>query len=290
MKDLPIVCVVMPAYNSAETLGAAASSVLRQDYGRLRLAISVYPHDFETIAAAEALEDERVVIVRRNGRGVANGRNCAIRTVQADLYMFLDSDDTYDRNVITPYVRDFLASSEPVLRYGDWTGISPLTGRHRVRTCPAPRRRQYEQLLIDNFVATGTVMVDARILADVGLFDEREEYNYVEDWELWLRIARRFPLRRVALNTFFYTETKRQRLVPRTFFEREISIVRRQPVGRALRTLAIGLARGRCAAYYLRTFPSRKTARQRLDFRALDLIALPALTMLKLYRFRRLEL
>ncbi len=290
MNELPSVCVVMPAYSSADTLAAAAKSVLRQDYGRLRLAISVYPHDSETIAAAEALDDERVVIVRRDGQGVANGRNCAIRAVQADLYMFLDSDDTYDKDVITAYVRDFLAYGEPVLRYGNWTGVSPLTGRCRVRTTPTPKWRQYEQLLVDNFIATGTVMVDAPILADVGLFDECADYNYVEDWELWLRIARRYPLRHVPVNTFFYTETKRKQLLPRAFFEREISIVRRQPVSRMWRTLAVGLARGRCAAYYLRTFSSRTSMEQRLDFRPLDIFALPALTLLKLYRFRGLDL
>lgn len=280
----------MPAYGSADTLGAAAKSVLRQDYGRLQLAISVYPHDAETIAVAEGLDDERVVIVRRDGRGVANGRNCAIRAVEADLYMFLDSDDAYDKHVVTAYVRDYLAHREPVLRYGNWTGVSPLTGRRRVRMAPAPKWRQYEQLLVDNFIATGTVMVEARILADVGLFNECADYNYVEDWELWLRIARRYPLRHVALNAFFYTETKRKQLVPRAFFEREVHIVRRQPAGGLWRALALWLARGRCAAYYLRTFSSRTSMEQKLDFRPVDVFALPALTLLKLYRFRALDL
>src|SRR6266581_5801833 len=110
----------MPAFASAATLPTAAASVLAQRYEHLALAIAVYSDDAETIAAAEALADPRVEIIRRDGHGIANGRNNAIRSVGADLYMFLDSDDAFDDGVVAAYVADYQAYPAPALRYGDW--------------------------------------------------------------------------------------------------------------------------------------------------------------------------
>ena len=228
MKTVPTVSVVMPAYRSASTLLAAASSVLRQGYEPLKLVVSVYPDDAETIAAAEALHDERVLIVHRPGHGIANGRNAALREVDSDLYMFLDSDDSYDEGIVSRYIDDHRSHPAPALRYGDWTAVSPRDGSRHRRHVYSPQRRVYAQLLLDNFIATPTVMVNREILDDVGWFEER--YPHAEDWHLWLRIARRYPLRHVAANTAFYTRTKLQRIYPRSFFQTEFEIVRRQEV------------------------------------------------------------
>lgn len=283
MTDIePTVCVVMPAYRAATTLPRAAASVLEQNYQSLVLAVSVYRDDTETIDAARALGDDRVIVVPRPGWGIANGRNAALREVEADLYMFLDSDDAFAPGVVQQYVEDHLASPSPALRYGDWTAISPLDDARVQRRVWTPNRHQYEQLLLDNFIVTATVMIDREIVTAVGGFNE--QYSHAEDWDLWLRIARRYPLRHVPVNAAFYTRTKLARIYPRRFFLSERRIVRAQPASRAVRLAATVLARGRYGAYYAGTLGSRKTLRMILDVRPSELAAAPVLVLIRAMR------
>jgi glycosyltransferase involved in cell wall biosynthesis len=276
------VCVVMPAFRSAETLPAAAASVLGQSYGNLVLAISVYSDDEETVDAATRLDDERVVVVHRSGRGIANGRNSAIREVRADLYMFLDSDDAYDVGVVERYVDDHRAHPAPALRYGDWTAVSPVAGSWRRRRVYTPRRFCFEQLLLDNFIATPTVMIDREIVDTIGSFDEH--YDHAEDWHLWLRIARRFPLRHIHGNTAFYTRTKLNRLYPRSFFRAEAEVIRSLAPPWPLRLASLALAHGRYGGYWAGTLPHRRSPAALRDVTPLDLLLMPAFVLLRTAR------
>jgi glycosyltransferase involved in cell wall biosynthesis len=279
----PRVCVVMPAHQSASTLLRAARSVLRQTFPDFVLGIGVRPTDTETLEAVHRIDDPRVKLVIADGASISNARNCVIRAVPADLYMFLDSDDEYaSDDVIETYVRDVEAAPDPSLRYGDWIAVSPIDGSRRPRRAFTPSSRQRDLLLLENFVATGTAMVPAEILDEVGLFDDR--YPHGEDWDLWLRIARRYPLRHVPIVAFLYTRPKLGRIYPRSHFANEWSIASRQPVGTAMRTIASLVAHGRYAAYFLATVRKR-SRRELLDVGLLDLIGLPAAAAVRLTRW-----
>ncbi|MHB8398579.1 MAG: glycosyltransferase [Candidatus Limnocylindrales bacterium] len=284
----PRVCVVMPAYRSAATLPRAAASVLSQTFPDLVLGIGVRPTDHDTLTAARAIEDTRTKIIPADGASISNARNCVIRAIPADLYMFLDSDDAYGSpDVVETYVRDLDIAPDPSLRYGDWIAVSPVDASQRLRAMPAPRSRQYDLLLLDNFVATGAVMVPAVILEEVGLFDE--QYLHAEDWDLWLRIARQFPLRHVPIAAYLYTRQKLVRLYPRRHFASERKIASRQPAGALLRGLAALTAHGRYAAYWVATLRLRR-GMALLDLGPLDIIGLPVVAALRLVRYGRINL
>ncbi len=272
----------MPSYRSP-TLERAAKSVLSQDVDALVLAISVYPNDEAAKATAQSLGDPRVVVVERSGRGISNARNSAIRAVHADLYMFLDSDDAYAPGSIAAYLTDKEEHPEPSLRYGDWTAVSPRSGKRKRRRMYVPRSHVFEQLLLANFIVTGTVMLEAEVLHTVGGFDER--YPHAEDWDLWLRISRRYPLRHIAINATFYNRTKLERIYPRSFFMTEAAIVQDQDAPGALKQAATALALGRYGAYYVGTLRSRRTLRQLLDIRPVDLAMVPGAALLRTYRY-----
>lgn len=283
----PAVCVVMPAYRSAGSLPAAAASVLRQTHTDFVLGIGVRATDVDTLSAANRIADSRVRVIIVDGASISNARNCIIRGVSAQSYMFLDSDDEYASDtVIEAYLGDADQHSGLWLRYGDWIGVSTVDGSLRPRTMPEPGGRPYQKLLIENFVATGTVMVPAQIIDAVGLFDDR--YQHAEDWDLWLRIARDYPLRHLRIPVLRYTRQKMGRVYPRRHFASEWAIVWRQPINVATRTMALLTAHGRYAAYFLVTLKIRRR-REFLDLRPLDLLGLPAAVVVRLTRYGRLN-
>ena len=278
----------MPAFQSGSTLRRAAISAISQTFPNLILGIGVRPTDHETLAVARAIEDRRVRIIDADGASASDARNCVIRAIPADLYMFLDSDDAFcSADIVGTYVRDFELAPDPSLRYANWIAISPFDGSQRPRPAPTPTSRQYDRLLLDNFVAIGTVMVPAVILDQVGLFDE--EIAHAEDWDLWLRIARRFPLRHIPIDTYLYTRQKLVRLYPRRHYASEWKIALRQPAAIYLRALAALTAHGRYAAYWLRTLPLRR-GRPLVDIRPVDIIGLPVVAVLRLVRYGRVNL
>jgi glycosyltransferase involved in cell wall biosynthesis len=281
---LPRVCIIMPAFRAAETLEAAVKSVLGQSYRNLLLVLSVYPDDDETrrLALAFAEGDGRVTVVVRSGTGVSNGRNEAIQSADADYYMFLDSDDEYaSAGVVEAYVEDARRSPDPALRFGDWVGVSVAGAAGGARVARG-WRPSYERLLLDNFIATGTVMVSACILAETGLFDDR--YAYAEDWDLWLRISRSYPIRHVPLLALRYRENRLTRPYPRSYFLSEMEIVRRQAVSRRLTWAALAAAHGRHGLYVLRTIGLRRTPKDVLAARPQDLLCIPVIVAYKLWR------
>ncbi len=282
-SEAPLVCVVMPAFRSAGTLSAAVESVLIQRYERLVLAIALQPRDEDTIAAAERFSDARVRIVYRTGRGIANARNSAIRSVRADYYMFLDSDDEYSGpDVVDAYVEDIRRHPDPALRFADWVGVSGDDGSVRRARVAGRWRPTFNRLLLDNFVATGTVMLPREVLDEVGLFDER--YRHAEDWDLWLRAAYRYPIRHVPLVALHYRETKLGVPYPRSHFTSEMEIVARQPGGRLLRVSALATAYGRHGLYFVRTLRSRRSASALLALRPVDVLCIPVVAAYKAWR------
>lgn len=283
----PTVCVVMPAYRSGHTLERAMISVLQQSYERLVLGVALRHDDADTISAFARIRDDRVVPVWVKKPGIATARNAVLQTLKADAYMFLDSDDEYATpRTIATFVEDFVVHPEPALRYADWIAVNPVTGRRQTRNGLTPGLEPHRRLLLGNFIATCAVMIDQAIVRNIGGFNEH--YPHAEDWDLWLRISRSYPLRHVAFIAALYTHTKVHRIYPRDHFAHEIAIVNRQDAPWALRQAASLLARGRYGGYYVRTFSRRRTTSQLADVRLGDLLAFPIAAGLRLVRYRRI--
>jgi hypothetical protein len=51
-----------------------------------------------------------------------------------------------------------------------------------------------EALFLHNFIVASTAVVSRRVLEEMGGFDESADIAAVEDWDLWLRIASKYPL------------------------------------------------------------------------------------------------
>ena len=97
MPDDPeLISVIMPAYNSAGTIEAAAASVLEQTYENIELLIAddASSDDTPEICQTLASRDRRVrVISNPSNLGALKTRLKAIREAKGEWIAFLDSDD-----------------------------------------------------------------------------------------------------------------------------------------------------------------------------------------------------
>lgn len=272
----PLVCVVMPAFRAADSIGRAVRSLLEQNYPNIIVGIGVPVRDPETLTAARAIEDPRVVVVEQQGRGISDGRNQVMRQVKASLYMFLDADDMMKPGVISDYVRHRLEDGRPGLRFGHYVRTTDdPNGKEQLRLSPFLGEVQegFKKLSIMNFVTTGSVMVDREVIDTVGYFDTR--FNHGEDWHYWLRVARSYPIFGMDIVAYHYTYGKLTRGRPfgREFCEDAIKVVSDVAPPQPFRFLSFCASRAAYAVYYFRTFGARKEWRELLDIRLTDLLS-----------------
>lgn len=93
-----LVSVVMPAYNSADHIGAAIKSLLDQDYSLWELWIIDDGSTDSTIRVISEFHDPRIRLLKQSNQGASSARNHALDLVNGEFITFFDSDDLLPPN------------------------------------------------------------------------------------------------------------------------------------------------------------------------------------------------
>ena len=185
----PAVSVVIPTYNHAQFLGQALHSVLAQTCTAWEaIVVNNYSQD-NTAEIVAAFDDPRIRLVNFRNHGIiAASRNHGIQLAQTDLVAFLDSDDVwYPRKL--EICLDAIAQGFDLVCHGEaWT--TEGTPARNVFYGPEARAA-YRALLFDgNCISTSAVVVKKSILREAQGFSEDPRFVTVEDYDLWLKLAR----------------------------------------------------------------------------------------------------
>lgn len=91
---MPTVSIITPAYNAESYIGEAASSVLGQFLQDWEWIIVDDGSKDGTAALIAEIEDDRIILVSQENRGVSAARNTALDLARGKYITFLDADDT----------------------------------------------------------------------------------------------------------------------------------------------------------------------------------------------------
>jgi glycosyltransferase involved in cell wall biosynthesis len=186
---MPHVSVIIPVFNSAHLIGHALRSVFAQTYTDFEVVVvDDGSKDQEELLAVLGEWTDRVQYVRQANGGPASARNAGIARARGDLIAFLDADDEWLPEKLARQVEYFDRYPETGLLH---TAVVDERRPHPVAAGP-PRAAFCDLFHTVFFVNTLTVMIPREVLEKVGAFDERREVH-IEDWDLWLRIAARYP-------------------------------------------------------------------------------------------------
>ncbi len=189
----PHVSVVIPAYNAAATLPATLASVFAQTFA-----------DYEVIVVDDGSTDGTPALLARYGDRIrafrkvnearpSTTRNLGAKAARGELVAFLDADDCWQPEKLARQVALFAANSRLGLVYTA-SAVIDTSGRVlRVNQCPrGGRGRIYPLLAVRNMMVGSSVMARRAAIAEAGWFDE--ELTSIENWDLWIRIARRWEV------------------------------------------------------------------------------------------------
>lgn len=196
----PAVSVVITAYNQAHCLGAAVESVLAQDVEGLEVVIA---DDASTDATPDVVRDlearhpgtVRAVLAPAN-RGVAANRNAGLAAARGTYITWLDGDDVFLPGKLARERAALAAHPEARWAYSQVIIVDAARHAERPRYADPPRGDAFVRVAGMMGAAPRNPLAAAEALRAVGPFDER--MGLYEDFDLILRLARRFPCAYVA--------------------------------------------------------------------------------------------
>ena len=191
--ETPLISIVIPAYNVANYIGEALSSVFIQDFTNYEV-IVVNDGSTDTPALEKVLAPyrDRINYIQQENRGISAARNVALRAARGKLIALLDSDDAWLEGKLTEQL-EFMKQGNYVMVYAAALlfGDAPWPeGTTFMDRSPSDGPVTLESLLdIKCTVVVSTVIMRKDLVEQAGYFDESDR-NIVEDFDLWLRLAR----------------------------------------------------------------------------------------------------
>jgi len=193
----PLVSVVVTTYNRAGLLKETLTSILSQTFTAFELIIVDNMSTDGTESYVPSIGDSRIRYFKNQNNGViAVNRNFGISRARGRYIAFCDDDDLWLPDKLKVQTAFMEANPAVGFSFGYARDFYDIDGARRDGAlrfakddCDATDG--FERLLFGNTVATLTVMVRKANLAEAGVFDEDPALMTVEDYDLWLRIARK---------------------------------------------------------------------------------------------------
>lgn len=103
----PLVSILIPVYNASTYLSQCLDSILNQSYRNIQIVIvdDGSTDDSFSICKGYTTKDQRIELYHKRNEGVAAARNDLLSHIQGDYFLFVDSDDWMESNMIEELLR-----------------------------------------------------------------------------------------------------------------------------------------------------------------------------------------
>jgi len=200
---MPKVSVIIPSFNCELYIAETISSVLNQSHKNIELiVVDDGSTDLTRKIVASFGPPVRLIAQANSGRCAA--RNHGIREASGEFICLLDHDDYWFPDKLALQLAEFRRHPEAGGVYSDFIpwlenadGQFPAPDSFDLTTYPDGIDANlsgwvYHLFLIDIHMLTSAAMFRAEVFRHCGVYDESLPYS--EDWELWLRIVRQYPI------------------------------------------------------------------------------------------------
>jgi len=187
--SIPLVSVVIPAYNAEKYLSVTLDSVVSQTFADWELIIvDDGSKDRTEELVAARLSDKRIKYFYRANGGVSKARNFGMSQATGKYIAFLDADDVWEPIKLEKQVRMLDFDADAKACYSAFSlvddNLKPLGINRSERVSNALE----DLLLIGNVIGTpSTVVVERKLFTKIGGFDS--DLSLCADWEMWVRLA-----------------------------------------------------------------------------------------------------
>lgn len=187
MNNLPLVSVVMAAYNAEKTICTSIESVLSQTYSNFELLVvndCSSDKTREIVLHYQQIDSRVVLIDNARNQGVSFTRHNGLINSRGDMIAILDSDDYWLPNKLEKQVLLYKETGAKLIftgsSYIDWEG-NPYNWIMHV-----PKYVDYNVLLKQNYISNSSALVEKSIYEKFESPGDRMH----EDYACWLKVLR----------------------------------------------------------------------------------------------------
>jgi glycosyltransferase involved in cell wall biosynthesis len=188
---MPRVSIIIPTYNRKAFVSQAVESVLAQSYEDYEL---IVVDDGSTDGTRKALQryEKRLLYLSQANQGVSAARNNGLTYAQGEFVAFLDSDDLWLPKKLAVQIAFMDRHPGAQICYTDEIWI-----RRGVRVNPKKRHAKYDGEIYPHclslcIISPSSALMRRGLFVQVGGFDPG--LPVCEDYDLWLRVAARYPV------------------------------------------------------------------------------------------------
>lgn len=199
MTDLPLVSIIMPAYNARRFVAEAINSVMEQDYPNWELIIV---DDGSSDGTPDEIRKfgDAVRLIEQQNAGPGAARNRGVREAKGDFLAFIDADDIWCKDKISAQMRHLMENPDVGIVFGRLKRWSPNPDNTYPPPPPVFPEEQkmslvaeesgwiYPEMLLDSVIWIVSAMVRTEVWRKLGGIDESLRVG--EDYDLFLRASR----------------------------------------------------------------------------------------------------
>lgn len=203
---MPKTSVIIPAYNAMAYLPETVESVLNQTFADFEIIIVNDGSSDGIEQWVSQLTDPRIRLISQKNQGLAGARNTGIANACSEYLAFLDADDLWEPTKLEKQVQILEENPEVGLVY-TWVAYIDENGQSTGRVFKNQEEGDvWKKLTEHNIVECGSVALVRRSCFETcGDFD-RNLRSFGEDWDMWLRIASRYPFKVVKEPLVYYRQ------------------------------------------------------------------------------------
>ncbi len=188
MPSVPIISVIIPAYNAEKTIKETINSVLNQTFSDFELIIINDGSKDATLEIVSQFQDPRLKVMSYENSGASVSRNRGFAKSVGEFIAFLDADDLWTSDKLEAQLEALKAHPECDIAYS-WTDCIDESSQFLRRGgYITVNGNAYAHLLLLDILENGSnPLIRRQALLDIGGFDESLPAG--QDWDLYLRLA-----------------------------------------------------------------------------------------------------
>jgi glycosyltransferase involved in cell wall biosynthesis len=165
LHSIPLVSVIVPAYNAERTISKTVNSVVSQSYNNIEIIVVDDGSEDNTASVVRSFSrrDSRIQLLQQPNLGVAKARNLGIKNSSGEFIATIDADDVWLQQFIEKLVSCMLEAGPSVGLAYTWSldidEKDRFTGDFRASRIEG---EAYATLLTHNFIGNASASLIRR--------------------------------------------------------------------------------------------------------------------------------
>jgi glycosyltransferase involved in cell wall biosynthesis len=201
----PLISVIIPVYNRADTIARAIHSILEQTFKELDVIVVDDGSTDQTIQVVQEIHDARVQLLQHpRNMGAAEARNTGMKAATGKYIALLDSDDEWLRDKLQMQLDAFVHAAPD--QKACYTAFERIDQRFGTQIY-FPRDPDLKKLFLACDVAPSTLLFERSVLDKIGYMDS--SFIRYEDWDWILRYCKEYrflPVEKPMVRKYYTPE------------------------------------------------------------------------------------